>query len=103
MLRLALSVFLVLMLASPWQFAPPTEPDGMDGQISNPSMFVPPAAAAKAYLVTELGNVFPVDDGGKSANTIIQNSDDGIKSDLAAINLFLMGANARIDGISPET
>ena len=41
MLRLALSVFLVLMLASPWQFAPPTEPDGMDGQISNPSMFVP--------------------------------------------------------------
>ena len=62
MLRLALSVFLVLMLASPWQFAPPTEPDGMDGQISNPSMFVPPAAAAKAYLVTELGNIFPVED-----------------------------------------
>ena len=62
MLRLALSVFLVLMLASPWQFAPPTEPDGMDGQISNPSMFVPPAAAAKAYLITELGNVFPVED-----------------------------------------
>ena len=62
MLRLALSVFLVLMLASPWQFAPPTEPDGMDGQISNPSMFVPPAAAAKAYLITELGNIFPVED-----------------------------------------
>ena len=62
MLRLVLSVFLVLMLASPWQFAPPTEPDGMDGQISNPSMFVPPAAAAKAYLITELGNVFPVED-----------------------------------------
>ena len=62
MLRLALSVFLVLMLASPWQFAPPTEPDGMDGQISNPSMFVPPAAAAKAYLITELGNVFPVEE-----------------------------------------
>ena len=62
MLRLALSVFLVLVLASPWQFAPPTEPDGMDGQISNPSMFVPPAAAAKAYLVTELGNIFPVED-----------------------------------------
>ena len=62
MLRLALSVFLVLMLASPWQFAPPTEPDGMDGQISNPSMFVPHAAAAKAYLITELGNVFPVED-----------------------------------------
>ena len=62
MLRLALSVFLVLMLASPWQFAPPTEPDGMDGQISNPSMFVPSAAAAKAYLITELGNVFPVED-----------------------------------------
>ena len=62
MLRLALSVFLVLMLASPWQFAPPTEPDGMDGQISNPSMFVPSAAAAKAYLVTELGNIFPVED-----------------------------------------
>ena len=62
MLRLALSVFLVLVLASPWQFAPPTEPDGMDGQISNPSMFVPPAAAAKAYLVTELGNVFPVEE-----------------------------------------
>ena len=62
MLRLALSVFLVLMLASPWQFAPPTEPDGMDGQISNPSMFVPPAAAAKAYLVTELGNIFPVEE-----------------------------------------
>ena len=34
----------------------------MDGQISNPSMFVPPAAAAKAYLVTELGNIFPVED-----------------------------------------
>ena len=34
----------------------------MDGQISNPSMFVPPAAAAKAYLITELGNVFPVED-----------------------------------------
>ena len=62
MLRLVLSVFLVLMLASPWQFAPPTEPDGMDGQISNPSMFVPPAAAAKAYLITELGNIFPVED-----------------------------------------
>ena len=62
MLRLALSVFLVLMLASPWQFAPPTEPDGMDGQISNPSMFVPSAAAAKAYLITELGNVFPVEE-----------------------------------------
>ena len=54
--------FLVLMLASPWQFAPPTEPDGMDGQISNPSMFVPPAAAAKAYLITELGNIFPVEE-----------------------------------------
>ena len=34
----------------------------MDGQISNPSMFVPPAAAAKAYLITELGNIFPVED-----------------------------------------
>ena len=43
----------------------------MDGQISNPSMFVPPAAAAKAYLVTELGNVFPVEDvttGQESVN-----------------------------------
>ena len=70
MLRLALSVFLVLMLASPWQFAPPTEPDGMDGQISNPSMFVPPAAAAKAYLVTELGNIFPVEDATTGQESI---------------------------------
>ena len=52
--------------------------------------------------MTELGNVFPVEDGSKNTNTIIiQNSDNGTKSDIAALNLFLMGANARIDGISP--
>ena len=42
MLRLALSVFLVLMLANPWQFAPPVD-------------------AHEAYLVTELGNIFPIE------------------------------------------
>ena len=42
MLRLALSVFLVLMLANPWQFAPPVD-------------------AHKAYLITELGNIFPIE------------------------------------------
>ena len=89
------------MLASPWQFAPPIEPEGSDGNISNPSLFVPPAAAEEAYLVTELGNVFPVDDGSSANTIIIQNSDNGTKRDIAAINLFLMGSNARIDGISP--
>ena len=42
MLRLALSVFLVLMLANPWQFAPPVD-------------------AHEAYLITELGNIFPIE------------------------------------------
>ena len=51
--------------------------------------------------MTELGNVFPVDDGSDANTIIIQNSDNGTKRDLAAINLFLMGSNARIDGISP--
>ena len=55
-------MFLVLILASPWQFAPPTEPDGAEGNISNPLLFVPPAAAEEAYLVTDLGNVFRVED-----------------------------------------
>ena len=78
------------------------EPVGSDGGISDPLRFVPPAAAEEAYLVTELGNVFPVDDGSNSADTIIiQNSDNGTKRDVAALNLFLMGSNARIDGISP--
>ena len=87
MLRLALSVFLVLMLASPWQFAPPIEPEGSEGNISNPSLFVPPAAAEEAYLVTELGNVFPVDDGSNNANTIIiQNADNSTKDTIADIN-----------------
>ncbi len=85
-----------------WQYAPPVEPVGSDGGISDPLRFVPPAAAEEAYLVTELGNVFPIDDGSNSANTIIiQNSDNGTKRDVAALNLFLMGSNARIDGISP--
>ena len=43
MLRLALSVFLVLMLANPWQFAPPVDADD------------------EAYLITELGNIFPIE------------------------------------------
>ena len=42
MLRLALSVFLVLMLANPWQFAPPVD-------------------AHEAYLITELGNIFHIE------------------------------------------
>ena len=50
-------------MASPWPFAPPTEPDGAEGNISNQSLFVPPAVAEEAYLVTDLGNVFRVDDG----------------------------------------
>ena len=57
-----MSVGSSFMLASPWQFAPPIEPEGSDGNISNPSLFVPPAAAEEAYLVTELGNVFIVED-----------------------------------------
>ena len=89
-------------MVNAWQYAPPVEPVGSDGGISDPLRFVPPAAAEEAYLVTELGNVFPVDDGSNSADTIIiQNSDNGTKRDVAALNLFLMGSNARIDGISP--
>ena len=51
-----------LMLANAWQYAPPVEPVGSDGGISDPLRFVPPAAAEEAYLVTELGNVFIVED-----------------------------------------
>ena len=68
MLRLALSVFLVLMLINAWQYAPPVEPVGSDGGISDPLRFVPPAAAEEAYLVTELGNVFRVDDNENDTN-----------------------------------
>ena len=89
------------MLANAWQYAPPVDPVGSDGGISDPLRFVPPAAAEEAYLVTELGNVFPVEDGSKNANTIIiQDSDNATKRDLAAINLFLMSSNAKIGGIS---
>ena len=84
MLRLALSVFLVLMLASPWQFAPPTEPDGVDDNISNPSLFIPPAAAEEAYLVTELGNVFIVED-----NDPEQTNNQGQANHTDAIGLAL--------------
>ena len=65
MLRLALSVFLVLMLANPWQFAPPSD-------------------AHEAYVITELGNIFPVETkpvGGSGSAT---------KS--IAYNLMLQGA-----------
>ena len=50
------------MLFNAWQYAPPVEPVGSDGGISDPLRFVPPAAADEAYLVTELGNVFLVND-----------------------------------------
>ena len=65
MLRLVLSVFLVLMLANPWQFAPPSD-------------------AHEAYVITELGNIFPVETkpvGGSGSAT---------KS--IAYNLMLQGA-----------
>ena len=95
-------VYATLLLVNAWQYAPPVDPVGSDGGISDPLRFVPPAAAEEVYLVTELGNVFPVDDGSKNANTIIiQDSDNATKNDIAALNLFLMGSNARIDGISP--
>ena len=65
MLRLVLSVFLVLMLANPWQFAPPSD-------------------AHEAYVITELGNIFPVETkqvvgSGQAAKSI-------------AYNLMLQGA-----------
>ena len=84
MLRLALSVFLVLMLASPWQFAPPTDPDINNGDISNPLLFVPQAAAEEAYLVTELGNVFIVED-----NDPEQTNNQGQENHTDAIGLAL--------------
>ena len=65
MLRLALSVFLVLMLANPWQFAPPSD-------------------AHEAFVITDLGNIFPVETkpvGGSGSAT---------KS--IAYNLMLQGA-----------
>ena len=43
MLRLALSVFLVLMLTNPWQFVPQVDADD------------------EAYLITELGNIFHIE------------------------------------------
>ena len=65
MLRLALSVFLVLMLANPWQFAQPVD-------------------AHEAFVITDLGNIFPVETkpvGGSGSAT---------KS--IAYNLMLQGA-----------
>ena len=65
MLRLALSVFLVLMLANPWQFAPPSD-------------------AHEAYVITELGNIFPVE------TKPVGGSGSAAKS--IAYNLMLQGA-----------
>ena len=65
MLRLALSVFLVLMLANPWQFAPPSD-------------------AHEAYVITELGNIFPVE------NKTVGGSSSAVKN--IAYNLMLQGA-----------
>ena len=93
-----------LLLVNAWQYAPPVDPVGSDGGISDPLRFVPPAAAEEVYLVTELGNVFPVDDGSKNANTIIiQDSDNATKDTIAGINTFLMSANAKIGGIQYDT
>ena len=58
------------MLANAWQYAPPVEPVGSDGGISDPLRFVPQAAAEEAYLVTELGNVFIVEDNDPGQTTI---------------------------------
>ena len=65
MLRLALSVFLVLMLANPWQFAPPSD-------------------AHEAYVITDLGNIFPVE------TKPVGGSGSAAKS--IAYNLMLQGA-----------
>ena len=65
MLRLALSVFLVLMLASPWQFAPPSD-------------------AHEAFVITDLGNIFPVE------NKTVGGSSSAVKN--IAYNLMLQGA-----------
>ena len=75
-----------LLLASPWQFAPPTDPDGAEGDISNPSLFVPHAAAEEAYLVTDLGNVFRVEDNDPG-NAPINNQNQANHTD--AIGLAL--------------
>ena len=80
------AVCATLLLSSPWQFAPPTDPDGSEGNISNPSLFVPPAAAEEAYLVTDLGNVFRVEDNDPG-NAPINNQNQANHTD--AIGLAL--------------
>ena len=57
------AVCVTLLLINAWQYAPPVEPAGSDGGISDPLRFIPQAEAEEAYLVTDLGNVFRVDDG----------------------------------------
>ena len=74
------------MLSNPLQFAPPTEPDGAEGDISNPSLFVPHAAAEEAYLVTDLGNVFRVEDNDPG-NVPVNNQNQANHTD--AIGLAL--------------
>ncbi len=86
MLRLVLSMVLVLMLFNAWQYAPPVDPVGSDGGISDPLRFVPPAAAEEAYLVTELGNVFIVEDNDPG-QTPVNNQNQGNHTD--AIGLAL--------------
>ena len=74
------------------------EPAGSDGGISDPLRFVPPAAAEEAYLVTELGNMFPVnnvEDAHGGNNTGIDNS---TRSAYSRINMFLMGLSPKIVG-----
>ena len=86
------------MLINAWQYAPPVEPVGSDGGISDPLRFVPPAAAEEAYLVTELGNVFPVnnvEDAHVGSNTGIDNN---TRSAYSRINMFLMGLSPKIVG-----
>ncbi len=68
------------------QFAPPIEIEGADGDISNPSLFVPHAAAEEAYLVTDLGNVFRVEDNDPG-NAPINNQNQANHTD--AIGLAL--------------
>ena len=59
---------------------------GSDGGISDPLRFVPPAAAEEAYLVTELGNVFIVEDNDPG-NVPVNNQNQANHTD--AIGLAL--------------
>ena len=74
------------MLANAWQYAPPVDPVGSDGGISDPLRFVTPAAAEEAYLVTDLGNVFRVEDNDPG-NAPINNQNQANHTD--AIGLAL--------------